>query len=691
VKLRTLTLRNFGSFRGEHEIPLAQQGLVSILGRNEVDLGESANGAGKSTIVDALLWGLFGETGPRKESTSSDGGLKTDDVVNEIAGKDCLVTVDFEHASSAAAYRVERWRKAGKDRPKTNGVRLLSGDTIVADLDAPNVQQQIDLALGLDHKLACQVLVRSQEDAYNFCQATPKERFEILTRIEGLDAFDAIEEIIRAKSRELLSTIAGETGRLAGMRSTLEILQSEGDLAAQIDGWERERSARVADLQQRIGEFEADRLARSTPLAERPALRAQLAEIDAQAQMVAAPAEPPQLDQWRTHLTAVTADGARARTRYDAAQGALGKIRPGLCAECGQTVSDEHVAAHRAALEHERAQAQSVGVAANQAVEESRRAIAEIQTAHQGHARQVQAARDQVARARAEVQGRLAALDAVERSLTDTRPLENMKRDIERAAVEENPYRSRFTETTARIRAVMSSLGDLEHALGARQTEAGLLDWWLRGIPTMKAWIFDNVVGLLTVEANRWLTTLMGGSCWVQIDSTTTTKEGESRDKIGLRCFRWLPDGGFVERPFRRWSGGEKRRIALAVDWALSSRLSQRAHARCSFIALDEVDRHLDDAGRAGLFAALKELQKEKETVLIVSHDAEMRMASSKRWTVVKDKNGSRIEVADGTTEEKREAPEEARRALDADRSHVQPRGRATGDGRRRRAVQSSG
>ncbi|MHA1942563.1 MAG: AAA family ATPase, partial [Candidatus Hodarchaeales archaeon] len=64
LELQKLRLKNFKSFVGEHSIELntVQKGLVFIYGYNELEPNLEANGVGKSTILDAIFWALFGRT-----------------------------------------------------------------------------------------------------------------------------------------------------------------------------------------------------------------------------------------------------------------------------------------------------------------------------------------------------------------------------------------------------------------------------------------------------------------------------------------------------------------------------------------------------------------------------------------------------------------------------------------------------
>jgi len=91
-------------------VKLADRGLNLIQGVNNDDDSASSNGAGKSSIVDAICWCLYGVTAR---------GVKGDAVVNLKAKKNTAVIVMLENG--ATTYKVERYRKHATGK---NSLRL---------------------------------------------------------------------------------------------------------------------------------------------------------------------------------------------------------------------------------------------------------------------------------------------------------------------------------------------------------------------------------------------------------------------------------------------------------------------------------------------------------------------------------------------------------------------------------------
>lgn len=654
MKLAYVDIQNFGPFRDHVRVELDGQGLVSILGNNQSELGKDSNGAGKSTILDAILWGLFGQTGPRRETSGTPSGLKSDDVINEDAGKDCRVSVAWrDHEQS---YRADRWRKC-KDEEKASGARLMHYNGTwepLADLDDANIQGRIDEALGFDYRLASQVLIRSQEDAYNFCQSTPKERFGILTQIEGIEELDAVEASARARAKNLIGVVTRLDGELRGLEQTIHLYQEES-YETEIKAWEATRADRIAQAQAALQAEEEVRAGKQAQVDQKGAYQEQLTTIQGQLAQMTHPPEPEGLAGWRARISTLTSQQAQAEADLRVVLARLDELQErghGLCEACGQPITAEHVEHRRAGFDSEAQGHEQRIVQIRADLAEAHKVVNEADAAIREHTQTLQAERERLSGLQAQVTQVLRGISVAEAELADTSQLDHLRAGLEAAQSEENPWIAKRDELQVRLDQARERSVAMKVELESARTDAKLMEWWIRNIPSLKAWIFDSVVGELTASANRWLTHLMGGTCWVQIDSTSTTKSGDVRDKIGLKCFNWKADGSFVERPYKRWSGGEKRRISLAVDWALAERLAQRAHAQCSFLALDEVDRHLDASGREGLLAALHELRREKDTVLVITHDENFAAAPDKKWIVTKTLEGSRIEVQDEQREE---------------------------------------
>jgi DNA repair exonuclease SbcCD ATPase subunit len=103
-KLKNITVKNFLSVGNQTQaVDFDKEALTLVLGEN-LDLGGddsgSRNGTGKTTIINALSYALYGQalTNIRKEN-----------LINKTNTKGMLVTVEFEQNS--VKYKIERGRK----------------------------------------------------------------------------------------------------------------------------------------------------------------------------------------------------------------------------------------------------------------------------------------------------------------------------------------------------------------------------------------------------------------------------------------------------------------------------------------------------------------------------------------------------------------------------------------------------
>ncbi len=152
------------------------------------------NGAGKSALLTAMTWALWGESAAH---------IADEDL---IAQGETEMNVDFEFALGDQAYRVLRTRtRRGKTttgkvtfqvHDAALGWRDISGDTV------RQTQQIITARLRMDYETFINSAFLRQGRADEFTTKNPTERKDILAKILGLDEYDRLAERARERARE---------------------------------------------------------------------------------------------------------------------------------------------------------------------------------------------------------------------------------------------------------------------------------------------------------------------------------------------------------------------------------------------------------------------------------------------------------------------------------------------------------
>ena len=143
-KIKDITIKNFLSVgNATQAVNFDRKDLTLVLGEN-LDLGGddsgARNGTGKTTIINALSYALFGNA-----LTS----IKKDNLINKTNAKNMLVTIDFE--KDGIAYRIERGRKPGIMKFWVDG-----GEKEITDDsqgDSRETQAEIERMLGMSHDM----------------------------------------------------------------------------------------------------------------------------------------------------------------------------------------------------------------------------------------------------------------------------------------------------------------------------------------------------------------------------------------------------------------------------------------------------------------------------------------------------------------------------------------------------------
>lgn len=199
-----LHLRNFMCYREIPELDFTGVHLACLCGEN---------GRGKSALIDAMTWALWG-----KARASSD------DELIHLGSKE--MEVDFEFFVEDQLYRIIR--KRTKSTPRHRGQSILqffvaeSGD--FRDISANTIsgtERKISDTLHLDYQTFINSALLLQGRADEFTTKRPGERKEVLGKILGLSYYNQLEESARELSREKEKEKANMESRIAELEAEL--------------------------------------------------------------------------------------------------------------------------------------------------------------------------------------------------------------------------------------------------------------------------------------------------------------------------------------------------------------------------------------------------------------------------------------------------------------------------------------
>jgi len=302
-----LRLRNFLSY-GEHSEPLDfEQFHVACL--------SGGNGQGKSALLDAMTWALWGEA--RKSAEAR----KPDEELLRIGARE--MEVDFEFDLEGERYRIVRafYRTAsGKTTKATLEFQVrddaAGGWRALTDTTTAKTQDLVTRTLRLDYDTFINSAFLLQGRSDEFTKKKPTDRKQILARILGLDRFDRLQ---KGASAHVTATDARCKALEAEVERLQAALEVEPSLRDEMEGVEAQLAAQQAALAEaRAAEAVlAQRLAELDALAARAdAARGRLATAEAtvqdrREQQIALAARLQEAESLMEHADRVKADVER--------------------------------------------------------------------------------------------------------------------------------------------------------------------------------------------------------------------------------------------------------------------------------------------------------------------------------------------------------------------------------------------
>lgn len=191
-KVKDLTVKNFMSVgNATQAVNFDRKDLTLVLGAN-LDLGGddtgARNGTGKTTIINALSFALYG---------NALTNIKKDNLINKTNSKGMLVTIEFE--KDGINYRIERGRKPNIMKFFVDHTEKEITDE--AQGDSRETQQEIERMLGMSHDMFKHIVALNTYTE-PFLSLKANEQRVIIEQLLGItllsEKADSLKELTKA-------------------------------------------------------------------------------------------------------------------------------------------------------------------------------------------------------------------------------------------------------------------------------------------------------------------------------------------------------------------------------------------------------------------------------------------------------------------------------------------------------------
>ena len=247
-KIKTLTVKNFMSVGNQTQAVDFDKNLLTLVLGENLDLGGddagSRNGTGKTTIINALSYALYGNalTNIRKEN-----------LINKTNGKGMLVTVEFE--TNGQNYRIERGRRPNILKFYKENVDVTADDINESQGDSRKTQEDIAKLLNMSHTMF-KHLVALNTYTEPFLSLKANDQREIIEQLLGITILSEKAERLKEEQKRVRDAIAEEEATIKGIETANQKVQESIDnLEIKSKAWDANQAEEIARTTKAISQL----------------------------------------------------------------------------------------------------------------------------------------------------------------------------------------------------------------------------------------------------------------------------------------------------------------------------------------------------------------------------------------------------------------------------------------------------
>ena len=247
IKIKDLTVKNFMSVGNQTQaVDFNREQLTLVLGENLDQGGDdsgSRNGTGKTTIINALSYALYGQALTN---------IKRNNLINKTNSKGMLVTLHFE--KDGQDYRIERGRSP-------NVLKFFINDheqemTDESQGDSRKTQESINNLLGMSHDMFKHIVALNTYSE-PFLSMRANDQRAIIEQLLGITILTEKADSLKEQVRNTKDSITQETLKINAIESSNEKIQTTiNNLGNNQRAWSAKKTQDINKLKNAIEELE---------------------------------------------------------------------------------------------------------------------------------------------------------------------------------------------------------------------------------------------------------------------------------------------------------------------------------------------------------------------------------------------------------------------------------------------------
>lgn len=628
IEFKLVEVENFLSFK-KFQLPLSKQGLVLIEGRNLTNSAFISNGTGKTASLSAVTYAIYGKT---------EKGQTADEVVNNKVGKNTKVTLHFDVDNEP--YRIDRYRGHSKFK---NTVKLFHKDEEIKTKSVKDTNNRILELFGIDYDTYVNAVAIGQGSNISFSEATDKQKKEILENVANIAIYGKAQEVAKAKLSEVETNLTDMVTRVREVEQDIDHKRSMEQVEQDRYNALLDRYNYAKGLLEEAKRTYDDLLANDNTQDLNIKLQQVKEELSVESGKTedTAPDTTEQEDQiskWREAVNNFKGEVQGNNFSINNLTNQLNAFDTStVCPTCGSPLDPTHALQEQEKVKGQITQLQNRNNDLNATIGKveplinaKEKEIADIRSNYQ-------LAREKSLQTYYDLQREQARLEQDLRNTQDniTRAKQNLDQQEQGLQSYQEPEKpkdyakdiSQLEETIESYKKTIDKIQD--DIVEYKQVVEMYSNKGIRSV------VLDTITPYLNERANHYLAKLAGSSIQINLSTQKENKDGTMSDKFEVEVYN--NSGG---ADYKSASAGERKRIDIAISFALQDLVINQSNTSLNLLMLDEVFENLDEVANENVVSLLKEKAKTVESIFVITHNEQLKGLFENKITITKQPNG---------------------------------------------------